>query len=150
MAKQSKEKQLTVKDETMTAITVSLSIIGKPMTQIAKMLGIHRDTVKKYLERKEAKELVEPFKTFIVMAGGRAIEVLLEDLNYNGKDTQRLQTRNRTALKLLQAPGVLPKESRGDIYIGQQNILEPRFMKLLDKVLGLPKVSHDSQDEDKG
>lgn len=115
------KKQLTIKDEAMTAVTVGLTILGKPMTKIAEMLSIHRDTVRAYLEGETGKDLIEPFKNLIVMAHGRATEVVLQDLSYEGENIQLRQIRNKTALQVLKATGVLPKESRGDVYLLQQN-----------------------------
>ena len=75
------EKQVTAKEDAMNAITVGLAILGNPMTRIAEILNVHRDSVKRYMESNEAGSLIEPFKNLIVMAHGRATEGLLQDLS---------------------------------------------------------------------
>ncbi|MFA5183891.1 MAG: hypothetical protein WC405_21525 [Syntrophales bacterium] len=121
MPKKNNPLSVSSKQEALTPVMVGLTILGKPMSKIAGMLDVDIDTVRKYLDSKEAKNLIEPFRHLIVMAHGKAEEALFEDVSYKGENVALLQLRQKAALKILQSTGIIPKEGGGDHYLLQQN-----------------------------
>ena len=112
---------------------VGLRIVGKSMNKIAKLLDIHRDTVRRILDTAKARELVSSLKNSVLLMGPKATEVIAEDLTYEGDDHQMRQLRNKTAIKILQAPEVLPRSGQENIYI-QDNLIQvlaPEVLKIL-------------------
>jgi hypothetical protein len=139
MPKKKNPLSVTGKQEALTPVMVGLTILGHPMSKVAKILDVDIDTVRRYLDSKTAKELVEPFKGLILMMHGKAEEALFEDVSYKGKSIPLLQLRQKAALKVLQSTGIIPKEGGGDQYFLQQNNVfgDDAFRKVAMAFLGL-------------
>lgn len=120
-ATKSGKKPAIVDNQDMVWAVTTLHIMGGSMSKVSRLLGLHRDTIKRVLETNEARALVDEMKRLVLLLGPKALGVLAKDLAYDGEDPNRLKLRNKTALNVLQSPGVLPTgKSDGQPYIDER------------------------------
>ncbi|MFH1672185.1 MAG: hypothetical protein ABIF87_01975 [Pseudomonadota bacterium] len=146
-----KSKDTTTKDNKVSPVNnpemissvVGLRMVGRSMNKIGKLLGIHRDTVRRILNTSEAQELVSSLRNSVLLMGPKATEVLAEDLTYKGGEYQMRQLRNKTALRVLQGSDVLPKDGGATIQIQHNTIYSDEVLKLLSTAINEDMIDVD-------